>query len=1075
MADILTYSLINNDTEYKVTGYTGEPIDVVIPSEYNGKPVTSIGSRVFWNCDSLTSVNIGDSVTTIGEGAFAYCDGLTSIVIGNSVTTIENSAFECCSSLTSIKIPDGVTSIGDDAFFSCRSLTSIIIPDSVVMIGENTFKHCDSLQYNIEGDLKYLGNNNSPYIYLADVASTDITSVIINGNCRFINSSVFSNCNGLTNIEIPEMVTYISDHTFSNCDNLMSVVFNGNITHIGQEAFSGCNSLQEINLLRCTKVPFLEVRVEEEFDNEGRWLYDIFYRPFDGTPSNLQILVPEALYEGWVADEDWSYYTNQMVAVETPQEGQELAYNLLDNNTYEVVGMGTFIGSNLIIPSEYNGKPVTSIGNEAFYSCEILTRVAISDGVASIGIGAFYGCRNLKSVIIPDSVTLIDDYAFTACTSLTSVVIPDSVTMIGSCAFSVCTGLTSVIIGNSVTTINDEAFSFCDSLTSVVIGSGVTAIGYEAFYGCGSLTSITLLSKTPADIYSETFTNIPATAKFYCPFSALQNYQTATNWNVYADNFIADDLRLNFIMNAQSTKKYVNTQIDSLEERILIELDKRPGGGGGGTVPSDYNIADGNLPEWNTKWKTFVDSGKNVNDFVDNTTFQTEIAPLTDAEVDAIWNNAIGTAEVATVDQIIEEKLSIMDIGKDKPQKISFAYYNEDMLPANSKHPIQANGSYMCYCNNPKLKICDANGDVIRSGAKQLTMMTAHGAKTPYSTKFKACGQMWTGGLSALAIDGFRVTLNEGAYVTADEEFAVCEMICDKKTTKVLFIGNSHSQDTFMPFSEVFRAEGQVDYLFGLCKKEGSSVQDHSNNILNKVADYAYYESTPTSQESYTNPFGKDDVDGELVRVTIDRVLKQHEWDYVFIQLSPFDLADDTVFATDRKVIVNRIKDIQPNAKVGYACPWLAPYDDDITKMETLDGPRKTWYDAMVAKGGTTAAGQYGMFCNAIKNNILNDSSCSMISAAGSSVYYANQILKVGSNVLYRDVLHLSKGLGRLLAAYTVYAQLMQASGKISSLSEIKLDDYVLGSYTLTSANKNMILESINYILQNPWVVPTGE
>lgn len=31
MAYTLTYKLINNSTSYEVSGYTGEPIDVVIP------------------------------------------------------------------------------------------------------------------------------------------------------------------------------------------------------------------------------------------------------------------------------------------------------------------------------------------------------------------------------------------------------------------------------------------------------------------------------------------------------------------------------------------------------------------------------------------------------------------------------------------------------------------------------------------------------------------------------------------------------------------------------------------------------------------------------------------------------------------------------------------------------------------------------------------------------------------------------------------------------------------------------------------------------------------------------------
>ncbi|MBQ4587290.1 MAG: leucine-rich repeat protein, partial [Clostridia bacterium] len=60
----------------------------------------TIGSDAFCNCDSLTSVVIGDSVTSIGSDAFWYCDSLTSVIIGNSVTSISSSAFYGCKKLT---------------------------------------------------------------------------------------------------------------------------------------------------------------------------------------------------------------------------------------------------------------------------------------------------------------------------------------------------------------------------------------------------------------------------------------------------------------------------------------------------------------------------------------------------------------------------------------------------------------------------------------------------------------------------------------------------------------------------------------------------------------------------------------------------------------------------------------------------------------------------------------------------------------------------------------------------------------------------------------------------------------
>ena len=48
-----------------------------------------------------------------------------------------------------------------------------------------------------------------------------------------------------------------------------------------------------------------------------------------------------------------------------------LKYTLLSDGTYEVSGFGGDGYTDVVIPSEYNGKPITSIGNSAFANTKV--------------------------------------------------------------------------------------------------------------------------------------------------------------------------------------------------------------------------------------------------------------------------------------------------------------------------------------------------------------------------------------------------------------------------------------------------------------------------------------------------------------------------------------------------------------------------------------------------------------------------------------------------------------------------------------------------------------------------------
>lgn len=118
----------------------------------------------------------------------------------------------------------------------------------------------------------------------------------------------------------------------------------------------------------------------------------------------------------------------------------------------------------------------TSIGDEAFSRCYLLTCVVISNSVVSLGDGAFSFCFDLISITIPDKVQFIGSRAFQRCAKLKSLEIPASVKKIGYWAFEGCSGLTKIKIPANVTGIGWQVFKGCTNLEEIFYKPG---FGFE--------------------------------------------------------------------------------------------------------------------------------------------------------------------------------------------------------------------------------------------------------------------------------------------------------------------------------------------------------------------------------------------------------------------------------------------------------------------------------------------------------------------------------------------------------------------------------------------------------------------
>jgi len=248
------YDFKPTENGFAITKYNGRGGKVFLPSEYNGKPVTVIGSSAFAYKDTVNSVVIPDSVTTIDSSAFSLCSELVSVTIPEGVTTIGGWAFNSCEKLTVIKLPDSLTTIGDFAFSECTGLGSIAIPDSVSELGTNVFYRCENLKtVDFSDDNRYFRFENG-VIFNRSGSTLHEALPCLSGSYNVpvgvvkITNYAFAACENLTEVIIPKGVTEIAAGTFENCSALEDITIPEGVTAIGARAFAGCGKLSYISI-----------------------------------------------------------------------------------------------------------------------------------------------------------------------------------------------------------------------------------------------------------------------------------------------------------------------------------------------------------------------------------------------------------------------------------------------------------------------------------------------------------------------------------------------------------------------------------------------------------------------------------------------------------------------------------------------------------------------------------------------------------------------------------------------------------------------------------------------------------
>lgn len=175
--------------------------------------------------------------------------------------------------------------------------------------------------------------------------------------------------------------------------------------------------------------------------------------------------------------------TNITVTYYQPSQG--LDYELLDDGTYTVAGIGSFTGECLIIPAKYNDIDVTQIKKEAFKNCQTIKTAVIPVTITKIASNSyiFIGCSNLESlrIDIENSLDAYEPYKFNA-TSIKHLELGENVKSIGIQTFQYYHNLEDItVFSNNITRLYGQSFAYCENLKEIKVSKDNS--GYKSENG----------------------------------------------------------------------------------------------------------------------------------------------------------------------------------------------------------------------------------------------------------------------------------------------------------------------------------------------------------------------------------------------------------------------------------------------------------------------------------------------------------------------------------------------------------------------------------------------------------------
>lgn len=417
---VLRYEVVedtyNNTTYITITDCDTTATEVTIPAEIDGLPVRRIKIGTFEGCNKVTSLTLSENFTYLSLNALEGLTSLTGINIPEEdktgfafgwdkteplpdipIISVKNdivcvadyaAGAEDDDTLTEAVIPEGIRYICDYAFSDCFDLTSVSMPASVEYIGTAAF-----------GD----GNPETGDDGTSGLHRLQTVTFAPDSKLSYIGDYAFCADDILTEIALPDIVEYIGSYAFAYT-KLNAVTLPSHLTTLGARAFFCYDGIYSSYAI----IPPITGTI---YYDAFRW----FDLAEDAEPtSDVYFTGTQAEFDAMgLCTMDWDEETESMINVPVDNfnastlhlncsvvtEG-DYTFVLCPDEGYAVLTVCDTAVTEVAIPAEVSGYPVTEIAPCAFRGCSEITELTIPENITKIGDDAFDNCAKLETLTL---------------------------------------------------------------------------------------------------------------------------------------------------------------------------------------------------------------------------------------------------------------------------------------------------------------------------------------------------------------------------------------------------------------------------------------------------------------------------------------------------------------------------------------------------------------------------------------------------------------------------------------------------------------------------------------------------